>query len=110
MSYIVPNEIPKTCNRCPFAHLVFQNPLSSKTPVKLYRCQVGEAPWKIIEIDFYDKDYKDKDCPLIPYDLDKVVAELEELHDAPEEKSAYNTGWRTSARCAIEIVRKGGAE
>ena len=44
------------------------------------------------------------------YNVDKVVEQLEELRYAPEEKSAYNTGWRTSVGCAIEIVRKGGCE
>lgn len=76
MSYIVPNEMPKTCNSCPYGYLIMQNPLSSKTPIKRYRCQVGKAPWKTIDIDFYDDEYKDKDCPLVP--MERILERLEE--------------------------------
>lgn len=104
MSYIVPNEIPKSCNTCPYAHLVFQNPLSSKTPVKRYRCQVGEAPWRIIEMDFSDQDYKDKDCPLVAYNMDEVVKRIECVRD-----SVRSTSFKNGCNAAlIEITRKGG--
>ena len=77
MSYIVPNELPKSCSRCNYCYLIMQNPLSSKTPIKRYRCQVGKAPWRTFDVDFYDEEYKDKDCPLIP--MQEIVERLKKV-------------------------------
>ena len=42
------------------------------------------------------------------YDVDAVVKELEDIKNAPKRDCPYNTGWKSSVECAIEIVRKGG--
>lgn len=89
MSYIVPSELPKSCRMCPYCCLIMQNPLSSKTPIKRYRCQVGKAPWKTFDVDFHDDEYKNKDCPLVP--LERIVKRLEALAErerATSEKAA----------------------
>ena len=83
MSYIVPNELPKSCDVCPYCYLIMQNPLSSKTPIKRYRCQVGKAPWKTFDVDFYDTEYKDKDCPLVP--MERIVERLDRMKSKPIE-------------------------
>ena len=44
------------------------------------------------------------------YDVEKVVAELEDIKNAPKRDYPYNTGWKSSVECAIEVVRKGGVE
>lgn len=33
MSYIVPGEMPQHCNRCPFGHLYYALPLTSKEKI-----------------------------------------------------------------------------
>lgn len=121
MSYIVPNEIPKSCLACPYSHVMFKNPLSSTTPVKRFRCQTGKAPWRIIEIDYDDKDYKDKYCPLIAFNVDMVVAQLGielSLADAEKERCSRENplqfdsakGYAHGMANAIKIVRKGGVD
>lgn len=111
MSYIVPSELPKSCSKCSFCYLVMQNPLSSKTPIKRYRCQVGKAPWRTFDVDFYDEEYKDKDCPLVP--LERIVERLE------SEATVLQEGWLNedneddyggymATTAAIEIVKEEG--
>lgn len=41
-------------------------------------------------------------------DIEKVVEELEDIKNAPKRDYPYNTGWKSSVECAIEVVRKGG--
>lgn len=108
MSYIVPDELPKSCSKCPFCYLLMQNPLSSKTPIKRYRCQVGKAPWRTFDVDFYDEEYKDKECPLVP--TQEIVERLES-----EERGWFNRYGAQigvfrdiSIEKAIEIVREVG--
>ena len=113
MSYIVPNEIPKECSRCPYGYVIYQNPLSSKTPIKRYRCQAVNGAWREFETDYYNDDYKDKDCPLIAYNVDAVVAELEENsyeYTTVSDLGIPTTGRKMYLKDAIEIVRKGGVK
>jgi len=44
------------------------------------------------------------------YNVDAVVKELEDIKNAPKRDCPYNTGWKSSVECAIEIVIKGGVE
>lgn len=111
MSYIVPNELPKSCDVCPYCYLIMQNPLSSKTPIKRYRCQVGKAPWKTFDVDFYDTEYKDKDCPLVP--MERIVKRLENENMTAVDLanlscSEYQDGVVTGIEKAIEIVKEEG--
>lgn len=105
MGYIVQNELPKSCSRCSYCYLIMQNPLSSKTPIKRYRCQVGKAPWRTFDVDFYDEEYKDKDCPLVP--VQEILDRLEEL-----EQPCYDCRDSCNEKClierAIEIVKEVG--
>lgn len=109
MSYIVPDELPKSCSKCPFCYLLMQNPLSSKTPIKRYRCQVGKAPWKTFDVDFYDEEYKDKECPLVP--MQEIVERLEGkafLFPKIEGMQVFNRSFIIGRDEAIEIVKEVG--
>ena len=109
MSYIVPSELPKSCSECPYCYLIMQNPLSSKTPIKRYRCQVGKPPWRTFDVDFYDEEYKHKDCPLVP--MEEIMERLEHekvniIFAGRSNGKTLKTGINYGIATAIDILKK----
>ena len=113
MSYIVPSELPKSCSECPYGYLIMKNPLSSKTHIERYRCQVGKPPWRTFDVDFYNEEYKHKDCPLVP--IQEIVENFEEILSGiifekftQECNESYMDGLISGYAQAIEIVKEVG--
>ena len=114
MSYIVPSELPKSCSKCPYGYVIMQNPLSSKTPIKRYRCQVGKPPWRTFDVDLYNEEYKHKDCPLVP--MEEIMERLErekvnKIFAGRSNGKTLKTGINYGIATAIDILKKvGGLE
>ena len=68
MAYIVPKEIPKSCNKCPFGFCVEYHPFWSKDDekrnTKTIRCQ-AIMPFRNTILNINDETFKADWCPLV---------------------------------------------
>lgn len=69
MAYIVPDEMPTSCVRCPFGHCKFSYPLGyligQNKPIKGYYCSLDkEQPKRVLVTPFSDNESKAEWCPL----------------------------------------------
>lgn len=77
MAYIVPKEIPKSCNKCPFGFCVEYHPFWSKDDAKrntkTIRCQ-AVMPFRNTILNINDETFKADWCPLV--DLSNCESEM----------------------------------
>ena len=77
MAYIVPKEIPKSCNKCPFGFCVEYHPFWSKDDekrnTKTIRCQ-AVMPFRNTILNINDETFKADWCPLV--DLSNCESEM----------------------------------
>lgn len=87
MAYIVPKEIPKTCNKCPFGFCVEYHPFWSKDDekrnTKTIRCQ-SVKPFRETTLGIKDETFRAEWCPLVEIpiaDVQEVKHSKWELHE-----------------------------